>query len=195
MAFGLAHSGPADFADIVKFDANAGRLFKVDYDPATNEKAAIDITSPPPRFAADFGSLEVGYGYFGATGPEFLLAPEGSKVYGKVLDGLREWRSQSNAVLESLEDLYCKFLAAPEAAEGKIPLVELTKTVPVVYGRGQRQRTVYTPCFTIIGWTERPPDLGQRTVPAPKPNGGGAVGGGSAVDELNDVIPFGPCVD
>ena len=155
MAFGLAQAAPpADYADIVKFDANAGRMFKPDYDPETREKISTDITSPPPKFAMDFGSLEVGYAHFAASGPDFRLVPEGQpvppqpqdkddkgrltyrpafriKLYGKVLDGLREWASASNSVLEVIEDLYMKFRAAPEAAQGKIPIVELTKTLPV----------------------------------------------------------------
>jgi hypothetical protein len=207
MAFGLAQAASADFADIVKYDANAGRMFRCDYNPATREKTQVDITTPPPKFAIDFGSLEVGYGHFSANGPDFRLAPEGQqvpaqpldkddkgrfkyramfrvKLFGKVLGGLREWSSASNSALEAVEDLYSKFRAAPEATQGKIPIVELTKTLPVTFGKGQRQRTIYAPCFVIAGWTDRNADMGQRTVPAPQSSSP------QKNDELNDVIPF-----
>jgi hypothetical protein len=192
MAFGMEKTAAPDFADIIKYDANAGRMFKIDYNLDTREKTPVDITNPPPRFAVDFGSLEVGYGRFTATGPEYHIVPEGQtlppqpldkddkgrllfrpvfrvKIYGKVLDGLREWASSANCVLEAVDDLYNKFRETPEAQQGKIPIVELTRTIPVVFGRGARQRTLYAPCLTIVGLTDRVPAMGERTVPPPKP--------------------------
>ncbi len=192
MAFGMKAPIAADFAEIVKFDARAGRLFRLDYNPDTREKTSVDITSPPPRFAMDFGALEVGYAHFALTGPDYRTVPEGQplpaqpmdkdeqgrllfkpvfrvKIFGKILNGLREWSSSANAVLESVDDLYNKFRAAPEAQSGKIPIVELTRTIPVQMGRGARQTTVYTPCFAIVGWTDRVTEMGGRTVPVPKP--------------------------
>ena len=227
MAFGMKTPVAGDFADIVKFDARAGRFFRVDYDPLTREKVPADITSPPPRFAIDFGSLEVGYAHFAPTGPDLRVVPEGqpipaqpadkddkgrlmfkpvfrAKLYGKVLGGLREWASSANAVLEAVDDLYQKFRAAPEAQTGKVPIVEMTKTIPITAGKGARQTTVYAPCFNICGWTERVAEMGERTVPAPpqsvaapvppvqaayvsKGNGAPPAGGGSIDD---DAIPF-----
>lgn len=213
MAFGMnAPAAAVDFADIVKYDANAGRLFRIDYDMTTREKVAVDITTPPPRFAVDFGTIEVGYAHFAASGPEYRLVPEGQplppqpmdlddknrlkfrsafrvKLYGKILNGLREWSSAANCVLESVEDLYGRFGAAAEAHAGQIPVVELARTVPVVMGRGAHQRTIYQPLFSIIGWTDRLPDMGPRTVvvPAPAPV---AAGAGARLD---DEIPFAPC--
>jgi hypothetical protein len=208
MAFGLItqQRSSGDFADIVKYDANAGRLFRVDYDPALREKESIDITSPPPRFAIDFGSLEIGFVHFSANGPDFLMVPEGSpppkqpedvddkgrlkyqeafrvKLFGRVLNGLREWSSAARSVVDVVEHMYNDYRVAPEAREGKIPIVELTKTVPINYG----SRTVYAPHFTIVGWTARTSEFGRRTVPAPAAPKPPANGG---VDALEDEIPF-----
>ena len=91
------------------------------------------------------------------------------KIFGKILLGLREWSSSANAVTESVDDLYGKFRASPEAQTGRIPIVELSKTIPVQMGKGARQTTVYTPCFAIVGWTDRVSEMGVRTVPVPKP--------------------------
>ena len=213
MPFGLHTPPTADFADIVKFDANAGRMFRIDYDSDTREKRPVDITMPAPKFAVDFGSLEVGYGRFTDKGPEYHIVPEGQpipqqpmekdekgrllfrpvfrvKIYGKVLGGMREWASAANCVLEPIEDLYNKFRAAPEAQQGKIPIVELTRTMPVSMGRGQRQRTLYAPCFQIVGWTDRVAEMGERTVPPPKPAPQVDTKVSTGNDDLNDVIPF-----
>jgi hypothetical protein len=224
MAFGMKVPVANDFAEIVKFDARAGRMFRIDYNPDTREKVPVDITNPPPRFAIDFGSLEVGYAHFSPTGPDLRVVPEGqpipaqpidkddkgrlmyrpafrAKLYGKILGGLREWASSANVVLEAVDDLYIKVRAAPEAQIGKIPIVELTKTLPVQMGKGARQTTVYTPCFIIVGWTDRVPEMGPRTVPVPKPptDTAQAVQMAATVptsppppltDDLNDDIPF-----
>jgi hypothetical protein len=190
MAFGMETPAVADFADIVKYDANAGRMFKIDYNFETREKMPVDITMPPPRFAVDFGSLEVGYGRITAAGPDLRLVPESQplppqpldkdekgrlvfrpafrlKIFGKVLDGPREWVSTATCVLDAVEDLYKKFRDAPEARQGKIPIVELTRTLPTTVGRGARQRTLYVPSFMIVGWTDRVSEMGERTVPPP----------------------------
>ena len=214
MAFGLKTTTAPDFADIVKYDANAGRFFKVDYNIDTREKVPVEITTPPPKFAVDFGSLEIGYGRFAPTGPEFHIVPIGQKLpaqpldkdekkrllfrpafrvklYGKVLDGLREWASTANCVLDPVDDLYNKVCAAPEAQSGKIPIVQLSRTIPVMLGRGERQRTLYAPCFVIVGWTDRVPAMGERTVPPPTPPPPASTDVATGPDRsLDDEIPF-----
>lgn len=214
MAFGMPEKAVADFADRVQYDANAGRLFRIDYDPATGEKTAVDVTTPAPSFAIDFGSLEVGYGCYSATGPEFHVVSEGQqipaqpdgldekgrpkfrpvfrvKLYGKVLGGLREWSSAARCVLYQVEELYTQFKNAPEAAQGRIPIVKLTKTLPVSMGKGQRARTVYAPCFIIAGWTDRVAEMGPRTVPAPKSNSAATPTPPSNTNPIDDdEIPF-----
>jgi hypothetical protein len=224
MAFGMKAPVAGDYAEIVKFDARAGRLFRIDYNPDTREKTPTDITYPAPKFAIDFGSLEVGYGHFSPTGPDLRVVPEGqplpeqpadkddkgrlmfrpvfrARLFGKVLGGLREFASSANAVMETVDDLYQKFRASPEAHSGKIPIVEMTKTIPLTMGKGARQTTVYAPCFSILGWTDRVPEMGERTVPPPKPHAVTAQVMQMAAtvptepppahhDSLNDEIPF-----
>ena len=215
MAFGMTPPPAHDFVDIVKFDANAGRLFRIDYDINTREKVPVDITVPPPKFAFDFGTLQLGYAHFAPDGPDYRLVPEGkelpaqppdrdekgrpkfrfvfkAQLYGKILGGIREWSSAANCVHDAVDDLYQKFKAAPEAWQGKIPIVTLTKTLPISVGKGARKRTLYAPCFVITDWTDRVPDMGERIVPAPvaatvaqtaTPNW--TTGG-----DLDDEIPF-----
>jgi hypothetical protein len=192
MAFGMKSPRAGDYNERVKIDARSGRMIKITYNHDTQMKDQEDITFPSPRFAFDFGGLEVGYAHFDVTGPEFRVVPEGQplpqqptekdadgklkfrpvfrvSLFGKVLDGLREFSSSANVVLEAVDDLYQKFRDAPEAHNGQIPIVELTKTIPVVMGKGKRESTVYQPCFAIVGWTNRVPEMGPRIVPIPKP--------------------------
>ncbi|HJU20606.1 MAG TPA: hypothetical protein VJ770_29505 [Stellaceae bacterium] len=202
-----------DFADVIKYDARAGRLFRIDYDPGTKDKEAVDITSPPPSFAIDFGSLEVGYAKYTSQGPSYVMVPVGQplpeqpaeaerdenakltfrpafrvRLYGKRLDGLREWSSTASCVLEALDDLYQRSQAAPEAAAGQIPVVELTRTIPITSGKGARANTVYAPVLTVVGWTDRVSAMGEQTVPPPTPEL--KVVASSTKDELDDDIPF-----
>jgi hypothetical protein len=218
MPFDLNVSKATDVPDIVKYDARAGRLFKVEYDRDAREKQSIDISSPPPRFAVDFGSLEVGYVRYTATGPDYHMKPEGVrpmaqqpadkdengrllyragfrlKIYGKVLGGLREWSSAASCVLEALDELYGRFREAPEAAKGLIPIVELSRTIPVTFGKGAKASTSYAPCFAITGWTGRVTEMGERTVPAPTaPAAAPAVvtkSSNTADGSIDDEIPF-----
>jgi hypothetical protein len=216
-AFGLQQTQANEITPIIKYDARAGRIFKQDYNFDTREKVSTDITTPPPKFAMDFGSLEVGYIKYTATGPDYKTVPEGSaipvqpderddsnrllyragflvKIYGKVLDGLREWSSSANCALEAVDDLYNKFREAPEAHAGKIPIVELTRTLPVTNGRGAKSNTTYAPCFAIVGWTDRNTDMGARTVPPPGPASAPDMRINTAppapANPLNDEIPF-----
>jgi hypothetical protein len=214
MAFGMKSPVANDFAERVKIDARSGRMIKITYNPDTGEKEQEDITYPPPKFAFDFGSLEVGYAHFSIAGPDFRVVPEGQKLpdqptdknengklmfrpvfrvklYGQILDGLRELSSSANVVMEAVDDLYQEFRQAPEAGEGKIPIVQLTKTIPVVLGKGKRENTVYQPCFAIVGWTDRVPEMGERTVPPPPAAARVPAEVPTAPrDDLNDEIPF-----
>ena len=216
MPFGMTVAAPANFQPIVKYNASAGRFFRSDYDEATRTKTDVDITHPPPRFAIDFGSIQVGYVAFTATGPSFVTVPEGQKLptqpadkddKGKLIHrpgfkltiqlsqalggSVREWASSAGCVLEAVEDLYLKFRAAPEAVAGKIPVVELTKVVPIATGAGMAG-SVFAPCFAIVGWTERGRLFGERTVPPPQATTAAAPPAASPQwdQELNDIVPF-----
>ncbi len=80
MAFGMKSPVANDFAERVKIDARSGRMIKITYNPDSGEKEQEDITYPPPKFAFDFGSLEIGYAHFSPMGPDFRVVPEGQKL-------------------------------------------------------------------------------------------------------------------
>jgi hypothetical protein len=184
MALGLSSGSSGDFKEYVKYDARAGRMFRPDRDGAGN-KTETDITMEKPKFIVDFGSIQTGWAkYVAGMGPEYIMSPLGSAFPArpspdhkqaflvtlfapKMLHGLREFSSSAGCVIEAMNELHSAFEAAAEAGQGKVPVVEFSGSVPVVSkGKGQSS-TNYKPVFNIIGWQDRPAELGERTVPAP----------------------------
>ena len=192
MAFGMNVSNGNDFRDMVKFDARAGRMFRVDRDPVSGIRDQVDITGPDLKFAIDFGSLQVGYVQFTANGPVRSMVPYGKPlpvqpqdkddngklvakpgfyvlIAGKSVGGVREWCSNAAILLTALDELYQVYEQRPEAQQGKIPLISIPRTIPVKSGRGAQSSTNYKPEFSIVGWVDRLADMGERTVPVPTP--------------------------
>ena len=191
MAFGMNTSG-GNFLDIVKYDSRAGRMFRVDRD-MNNDKTQTDITSADMQFAVDFGTLEVGFVAFTASGPVRAMVPYDGRplpsqpqdkdaegkimsrpgfrllIAGKAVGGIREWCSNASILVNEIEVLWDMYRVAPEAAQGRIPLVSIISTVPVTSGRGAQKSTNYKPVFVIRGWVDRLEDMGPRTVPVPRP--------------------------
>lgn len=188
MAFGM-HTDSGNFLPIVKYDARAGRLFRVDKSPS-GENTSVDITGPETKFAVDLGSLQVGYVQFTANGPMRTMVPYGQPlppqprdkddagkllarpgfytlIAGNALGGVREWCSNASIVVNALDDLWQKFAAAPEAAAGKVPLVIIASIEPITSGNGSQKSTNYRPVMAIVGWVDRLAEMGERTVPAP----------------------------
>jgi hypothetical protein len=185
MALGLSNGNGGDFLPICKWDARAGRFFRVDRAQGADgwKSTDVDLTMDKPKFAIDFGSIETGWLAFMATGPDFKVAPLGQpmperpskehkagfkvKLAGNALNGVREFSASSKAVLASIDALHSTFEASPEAQAGKIPVVELSGSTSVVTNGPNGKVTSYSPVFTIVSWTDRLPALGERTVPAP----------------------------
>jgi len=188
MALGMQTSG-GDFLPIIKYDARAGKLFRVD----RNMGGGNDVVELPmgTAFAIDFGSLEVGYVDFTAQGPVRHMVPFGTtipaqpsdkndegkvrfrpgfyaKVAGNSLEGLREWCSNAAVLLNALDELWNTFASAAEAAHGQIPLISIIGSTPVKSGKGAQSSTNYAPIFKINGWIDRPDLFGARTVPTPR---------------------------
>jgi hypothetical protein len=190
LAFGYKTT-TGDFLPIVKYDARAGRFFKVDKEPG---QQGVETEIPPgTKFAIDIGTLEAGWVTFGAQGPVRHMRPyiEGDdpipqpqdkdsdgkmlfrpgfyvKLAGNALGGVREWIGASAAVMNAMDDLYQQIIRAPEAATGKIPIVSIPSTIAIKSGSGARASTNYAPLFRVEGWTDRPDVLGPRTVPVPR---------------------------
>jgi hypothetical protein len=183
MALGLNYSsggGNADIVPFVKFDARAGRFFRVDRTQVNGayENNAVDITS---NFKAviDLEHVEVGFMKFAAaSAPEYLLVPLGDPMPQKPADAkwkqgarvmmklhatcggdVRETTSNAAAFLKGIDELHTAYEAGKAANAGKLPIVVLKTTIPITSGTGQNKSTNYQPVFEIAGWAPRPVDL------------------------------------
>ncbi len=189
MAFGYKVTN-GDFLPICKYDARAGKFFKVEKQPG---QTGVDVPIPDgTKFAVDFGTIEAGWVTFGTQGPVRHMQPyiegqapiaqppdkdsEGKmlfrpafyvKLAGNALDGVREWIGASAAVMNAMDDLYQSCIRTPEMAAGKIPIICIASTTAIKSGSGARTSTNYAPVFRVEGWTDRPDILGARTVPPP----------------------------
>ena len=192
MAFGFNYDSSAgDIIPIVKFDARAGRFFRIDRTDGVNNP--VDITSSF-KAVMDFENIEVGFIHFPAgSAPEFKVAPIGQPMPenpgGKFRQGIRmmlklgkdcggdvrEIASTAKAVLGAFDTCHTEYMAGAKANVGKLPVVALETTVPIVtQGRDEKgnpvKTTNYAPVFKIVSWIDRPTDL----VFSPK-NGGDAA--------------------
>lgn len=184
MALGLqtGGGGGSDRVPYVKYDARAGRMFRVDRSEVGGmwQTDSVDITSVA-QFVPDLANIEVGWINYSDQGPVKAMAvlgkapipprPEGVNDKGKAAfrqgfnlmlalskesgGGIREFNSNAGCVIEAMDQLHDAFSAAPECKAGKLPIVKIAATYPVKSG----QSTNYKPDFQIVGWCDRPASL------------------------------------
>lgn len=178
MALGFSYGGGGeggDFLPIVKFDARAGRFFRVDREDGVS--TPHDITR---NFKAvfDFENLEVGWISFNAgSAPDFKMVPFGEDMGPKPSDNhkrgirmavklggdcggdCRELAGTSAAMMKGIDLLHDDYIAGLKANAGKLPVVILEDTIPIESGSGSKKSTNYQPVFEISGWVKRPVDL------------------------------------
>lgn len=176
MGIGINYeTNSADFLPIIKYDARAGRLTRVDR--VNGESIPTDVTS---SFKAvfDLENLETGWIDFENGAPQYVLTRLGSGPkpeqpgpsyregirclvkLGKDVGGdVREISSTAKAFLRGFDKLHDDYKAAEAENPGKLPVVELSRTVPHSTGEGARKSTNYVPEFRIVSWVARPGDL------------------------------------
>lgn len=197
MALGLqTESGGGDFADILKYDARAGRMFRVDrtQGAAGWETNNVEVTNGF-TFVPDLENIQVGFALFAAgIAPSFVMVPHGDPLPHRPSDqykqgfkmltklgqssggDIREFASCAKVVIGALDRLHDAFISGQAANAGKLPVVALTGSTAVVStGKGQSS-TNYAPVFEIVKWIDRPADLvaptraaapAQQAAPAP----------------------------
>lgn len=190
MALGLSteNTGGGDFTPIVKFDARAGRMFRIDREQTAAgwETSNVEITT---GFQAvfDFDNLEVGWAHFAAgMAPSWTMVPHGAplpakpsadhkqafrlrmKLGAKSGGDVREFGATAKAVLNGLDKVHDAYLAGKADNKGKLPVITLTGSKPIVsQGKGQSS-TNYEPVFELVKWVDLPPELaGAEHAPTP----------------------------
>lgn len=188
-----SNGGDGEFTVYVKFNAKSGR-WKTKEDRPDAEEYELE-----KGFAAvwDFANIRTGWFLFAAgVAPQKVYNPsimemapkpgEGFKqgfelrmFSDKNLGGVREFSSTANSVIERINVLYDDYVAAPERAQGKLPVVQFTGLTEVTNKHG----TNYTPNFAIVQWVDRPAELG------PLGNGAPAAAAASPAAAANSPAP------
>jgi hypothetical protein len=176
--FPTSPSTGGDFTLFVKFDARAGRPYRMDRVNTGNgfESQAVDITAD---FKAifDLENVETGWILFiPGSAPDFKLVRVGdefpdkpsanhkrgirfmlklSKDCAGESAAVREIASTSKAFLTGVEALYLDYLEKKAANPGKLPIVVLEKVEPIKTGSGAKSSTNFQPIFRIVGWAPR----------------------------------------
>ena len=175
--FSTESSAGGEFTPVLKYDARAGRFFRMDrVDNGSGfENEPVDITQGI-KFIADFENIEVGWIIFtpGAA-PDFKLVPIGTQLpdrpspnhkngvrfmlkLSKECGGdkpVREIAGTSKAFLSGIEAVYTQYLAQKDKNPGKLPVLIVDKITPVKTGSGAQSSTNYHPQFKISGWAPR----------------------------------------
>jgi hypothetical protein len=187
LGFPVGATAGGEFTAICKYDARAGRIFRVERTNTGNGYVSenVDIT---PMFKAifDLDNMQSGWIHFPpGSAPSLVLVPLAA-IEAKVVekppqpsanhkngvrfklklakpcsgDGeqLREMAGTSNAFLNGMLTLYRQYKAERGRYPGQLPIVSLASAMPVT-GTGARTTTNYQPTWRIDGWVPRPADL------------------------------------
>lgn len=187
LGFTIKSAGSGEeFMPIIKFDARAGRMFRVDRfqdsEGWTNEN--VDITQNF-KAVADFENIETGWLEFKPGAPPSMVMvriaaispsnPRPPQPTPSHKDGVRfvmklskqcagdkpvrEIAGNSKAFLAAIEIVYAEYLRDRERNAGKLPVLVMDGSTPVKSGSGAQTSTNYQPNFRIDGWANRPADL------------------------------------
>lgn len=177
MGFMSVPSSGGDFKVFVSYNAKAGRWYTKN---DGKDEPMFEVTDMTAVF--DMPGLETGWFKFSSgVAPEKVMDPSLAEaapnpgtdfkrgfqidLYSeKNLMGLREFSSTAGIVIEAMNNLYDLWMAAPENASGKLPVVRCSGVLPISNKHG----TNYQPTFEIVGWTDRPAALaGNGASPPP----------------------------
>lgn len=197
LGFNMESGGGGDFMPIIKYDARAGRMFRMDRDLDAGgewESKSVDITS---NFAAvfDLENIETGWLLFAAgTAPDIKTVRHGEPVPPRPTDqhkqgfrltvklakecggDVREFCASAKSVLFPIDELHTAYLAGAKANPGMLPLVKMTGTEAISTKSPKGTTTNYAPVFEIVKWVKRPDGLDGKPKAAPAPPAPAATG-------------------
>jgi len=179
MGLGLnVSSGGGDFMPIIKYDARAGRIHKIDRvqgaDPISTEitnnfTAVFDLANIEVGWALfrdgmapDWHMVRVGQPKPARPSPEHKAAFRVNVKLTKQNGGdVREFGSAARCVIVSIDVLHDAYAASDESKRGMLPVVAMVGTEQIKSGGGAKSSTNYQPKFEIKSWVERPADMVQ----------------------------------
>ena len=89
---------------------------------------------------------------------------------------MREMASNAAASIGGMDILHDAYLAGVKANPGKLPVVKLGHTRPIVSNGKAASSTNYEPGWEIVAWVDRPADLSPEAVAAMRTGGDAAKG-------------------
>lgn len=168
--------GGQTFLPFVKYDSRAGRMFRVDK-KADGSTENVDITRSF-KALVDLENVETGWMHFAAgAAPIYALSrhdePNPPKPVAEAKEGVRlvlqlgaacggdvrEISSNAKSMLVGISDLHSAYEAGLKDNPGKLPIVVLSDTKPVVTTGKNGSSTNYMPVFEIVGWAPRSSQL------------------------------------
>lgn len=175
--FSTEASGGGDFLPIIKYDARAGRMFRLDRmnDGSGWNTEAVDITHNF-KALADFENVETGWINFATGGaPDFRMVRIGDAIPQRPTDQhkngirfmlkltqecggekrVREVAGVAKAFLAGIEAVYLDYQAQKGENAGKLPVIAMEGSTPIKSGTGDKQSTNYQPKFKIVSWAPR----------------------------------------
>ena len=187
-----------DFLPIIKYDARAGRILRVDRVDQGGGNFVRQETDITDRFLAmaDLENVEVGWINFPQGGaPHAVLVPFNPtnlklppqpsdqhkngirflvKLHASCADGtpeVREVMTTAKAALNGIEALVQEFLTERNAGRhlDELPIIKLGSVTPIKTGSGSKTSTNYTPKFVAVGWNKRPSTFVFSPKDGPRP--------------------------
>jgi hypothetical protein len=192
MGLGLQTGGAGgDIKPFIKFDARAGRMFRVDRTQTAGGQWESNEADISRDFTAifDLANIKVGWVNFTPQGPIQRMVvlgkepmpprpndvnAEGKPAFKQGFEfdlmlskgngggPVRKLGSSAGCVIEAIDALHDEYNSAAEAKDGKLPIVRLADTKAVKAG----QSTNYKPIFQITGWVDRPAEMTGAPVTA-----------------------------
>lgn len=180
--------GPGIYPTTIRWNAELGCLNFSAYDTETGERDLKEIElGPSATFAMDLATRERGYakiqtGFYdailtavGSPPPDRPDDPEYKAAVGCWMwnPSLNELRAETNGVYfrQALTNTWDRCRLAPQAAEGKQPVIRFTDRIEV--HNKKYHKTFFAPKIEVVGWVERDriPGWGSRppTVLPPSP--------------------------
>jgi hypothetical protein len=184
LGFSTESKSSGDIIPIVKWDAKAGDMIRVDREQDASGAwiKNEEEVSFPCKFVADLETIEVGWLSFEGGAPDFRMVRIGEemperpsaghknafrlRIYNKEM-GLREFAHSAKTVLRKMDELHNKFEAERGANAGKAPVVEiegaeLVRIDNTVHG----DLRFKVPNWKIVAWVDRPDEMAGAPAPA-----------------------------
>ncbi len=192
-AFRMPSANGGLFRPRVKFNAKAGRVYRIDRvqqaDGWGNED--VEITAQfafylaLESFADGWWNRQTFKELLGPLGGEMIAQPDERDAAGKPVwayqvrctmklaaaagGDLRVFSSGAQCVLEPLDKLYSECMSDPKARGDQlrlwVPAVRMARTEAIKGDNGVN----YAPVFELVKWVQRPADMPYEPVEAPEP--------------------------